>query len=54
MVQPGLLKAFTEYLEKVSGSKSTVAFEPAGFSPAGVSSGGQMPGAPCGQGGQLF
>lgn len=41
MVQPGLLKAFTEYLEKVSGTKSTVAFEPAGFSPAGVSSGGQ-------------
>ncbi len=50
MVQPGLLKAFTEYLEKVSGTKSTVAFEPAGFSPAGVSSGGQggpgMPGGP--------
>jgi len=40
MVQPGLLKALTEYLEKVSGSKSTVAFEPAGFSPAGVLSGG--------------
>lgn len=35
MVQPGLLKAFTAYLEKVSGTKSTVAFEPAGFSPAG-------------------
>jgi hypothetical protein len=57
MVQPGLLKAFTEYLEKVSGTKSTVAFEPAGFSPAGVSSGGQMPdgqggpGMPGGQGG---
>jgi hypothetical protein len=40
MVQPGLLKAFTVYLEKVSGTKSTVAFEPAGFSPAGVLSGG--------------
>jgi hypothetical protein len=57
MVQPGLLKAFTEYIEKVSGTKSTVAFEPAGFSPAGVSSGGQMPdgqggpGMPGGQGG---
>jgi hypothetical protein len=46
MVQPGLLKAFTAYLEKVSGTKSTVAFEPAGFSPAGVSFGGQMPGNP--------
>jgi hypothetical protein len=59
MVQPGLQKAFTEYLEKVSGTKSTVAFEPAGFSPAGVSSGGQMPGgqgglgAPGGQGGPV-
>lgn len=52
IVQPGLLKAFTEYLEKVSGTKSTVAFEPAGFSPAGVSSGGQGgPGFPGGQGG---
>jgi hypothetical protein len=51
MVQPGLQKAFTEYLENVSGTKSTVALEPAGFSPAGVSSGGQMPGEPGGQGG---
>ncbi|HEX7557523.1 MAG TPA: hypothetical protein VF338_12915 [Leptolinea sp.] len=40
MVQPGLIKAFTTLLEKVSGTKSTIASLPAGLNPAG----GQMPG----------
>ena len=48
MVQPGLLKAFTALLEKVSGTKSTIANIPAGFSPAGMSSSNKKPG---GQGG---
>ncbi len=51
MVQPGLIKAFTELLEKVSGSTSTVAFTPAGLPPAGQFPGGQMSGEP-GQSGQ--
>jgi len=40
MVQPGLQKAFTTLLEKVSGTKSSVASIPAGVNPAGSSSGG--------------
>ncbi len=41
MLQPGLIQAFTELLEKISGAKSTVAFTPAGISPAG-----SIPGKP--------
>lgn len=35
MLQPGLIQEFTEYLEKISGTESTVAFTPAGIDPAG-------------------
>ncbi len=44
-----MIKAFTELLEKVSGTKSTVAFIPAGLNPAGALPGDQ--GGPGGQGG---
>jgi len=51
MIQPGLMNAFTALLEKTSGTKSTVAFAPAGLNPAGQFPAGKMPGGP-GQGGQ--
>ncbi|NMB54970.1 MAG: hypothetical protein GYA15_09740 [Leptolinea sp.] len=51
MIQPGLMKAFTALLEKASGTKSTVAFAPAGLNPAGQFHAGKITGGP-GQGGQ--